>query len=340
MAAVKLAPASGKVSGTLNNIPLLVIPSAVTNVGTLTTAEANSVRFYADSAYVVELAREVVSADELHYKTGSSYSSSSESWMDWDGVRSDYAAGDTYGRNAVWSGYTVVYHLQSLTDDSSGNGETLTNNNTVGSASAKIKDGANFTSSNSNKRLSRASGWGINGGNITMSAWVYFYSIQAFTFPIQQFNTTNDVGYSFKVEGGIKFVRNRFGVAENQTTAQSISAAQWYHMTLTYDGSTVRGYLDAGTPQTVASSGNGSWGAATGSVIGCGFSGTNNTPNFFCFCLVDEMKITSSALSADWISTEYQNQNDNGAFWVATPVGGGFTPSPLIHQMMMAGGVV
>jgi hypothetical protein len=39
--------------------------------------------------------------------------------------------------------------------------------------------------------------------------------------------------------------------------------------------------------------------------------------------IIDEFRIAKTALSADCITTEYNNQNDNGAFWVATDVGGG-----------------
>ena len=116
MAVYKISPASGKVTGTSSNMPLLLIPSA-TAIGTLTTAEANSIRIYSDVGLTTELAREVVSADEIHFKA-SSVSSSSEFWVDIDGVRSDYAVTDTYGRNAVWSDYAAVYHYSSLTTSS------------------------------------------------------------------------------------------------------------------------------------------------------------------------------------------------------------------------------
>jgi hypothetical protein len=38
---------------------------------------------------------------------------------------------------------------------------------------------------------------------------------------------------------------------------------------------------------------------------------------------VREIRYRQSALSDDWITTEYNNQNDNAAFWVATSAGGG-----------------
>jgi hypothetical protein len=351
MAAVKLAPASGKVTGTHNNIPLLVIPSAVTNVGTLTTAEANSVRFYADSAYVVELAREVVGADELHYKTGSSYSSSSESWMDWDGVRSDYAAGDTYGRNAVWSDYGGVYHLNDLNDSTSG-GFNLTNVNSVTFTGGKIGDNATAGTPNTNKRLHytlTGNPYGIASSDaFTMTAWMKanttITSSPAFRKPFSLSIRTNSVYYQLlelwnSGTPTLTFGRTRYGSTEgNVTITHTMSTSVFAKYTLVYDGSNVIGYLNGSSQGSVAHTGNGiTWSAQQS---GLGIFATVVDLNGWSPTQADEVRVRKFTASADWEATEYQNQNDNGAFWVATPVGGGFTPSPLMHQMMMAGGVV
>lgn len=194
-----------------------------------------------------------------------------------------------------------------LTTDSAGS-FTLTNNNSVaGTASGKIGYGADFTASNTNKNLSVAGNLGINGGNVTIALWVNLYSIQAFAFPLTLNSSVADVAYSFKIESsGIKFVRNRNGISEDQTTVQLLSATTWYYVVLTYDGSTVRGYVNAGTPQTVASSGSGG-GSGMPSLfsISSGQDGGSGNPNYFCDAIIDEVGVWSRALSAGEITSLY-----------------------------------
>jgi hypothetical protein len=50
--------------------------------------------------------------------------------------------------------------------------------------------------------------------------------------------------------------------------------------------------------------------------------------------LLGEIRIIANTLSADWITTEHNNQNDNAAFWVATEVET-VTASPIAHILQM-----
>jgi len=95
------------------------VPSTQTNfptyvdldrLGITTLAEAQSVRVYADSAKTTEWAREIVSVTEMHVKVPS-LTSTVSMFVDWDGVRSDYAVTATYGAQNVWTEYEAVWHL-------------------------------------------------------------------------------------------------------------------------------------------------------------------------------------------------------------------------------------
>lgn len=73
-----------------------------------------------------ELAREVVFCDttskkgELHIKADLSSTIDTVIIIDADGLRSDYAATDTFGSKAVWSnGYLSVFHLQEAVNNTS-----------------------------------------------------------------------------------------------------------------------------------------------------------------------------------------------------------------------------
>ena len=79
-------------------------------LGITTLAEAQSVRVYADSAKTTEWAREIVSVTEMHVKVPS-LTSTVSMFVDWDGVRSDYAVTATYGAQNVWTEYEAVWHL-------------------------------------------------------------------------------------------------------------------------------------------------------------------------------------------------------------------------------------
>jgi hypothetical protein len=90
-----------------------------------------------------------------------------------------------------------------------------------------------------------------------------------------------------------------------------VSADNWYHLVLTWDGTNVRGYKDGildfgptlytglttvGNIYVSAWDGTAEW-----------FDGT-----------VDEVRISDIARSADWIITEYRNQSDPGNFYTVT----------------------
>jgi hypothetical protein len=340
MGFVKLEPASGKVSGTNSNMPLLVVPSLITNVGTLTLAEARSSRFYADEAKTIELPREVVSANEIHVKI-SSVTSTTDVYMDWDGVRADYAVTDTYGRNAVWSGFQAVYHMNQDPSgsapqmiDSTGNGN---NGTSVGSmtsgdlVAAKIGDGIDFDGSND--RINCGNDSSLNSTNIYAACWMR--------------RTNSDFDYVVaKNDGGITgpwgliisntgrprmLVWNGSSVQGTDYTGGAATTVNtWDYVAGTFDGSNIRSYVNGSLEKTIA--GSFSLPTTTQELR----LGNNSGGQWFTGRL-DEIRVSGTAFSTDWISTEYQNQNDNGAFWVATPAGGGGSPTPTL--MMMGVGV-
>lgn len=323
---VKLTPASGKVTGTHSNMPALIVPSLISGVGTLTTAEANSVRFYSDVSKTTELAREVVSADEIHVKV-SSLSGTTDIYMDWDGIRSDYAVTDTYGRNAVWSDYQAVYHLQSLTNNSSSGSYTLTNTNSVANASGKILDGADFSSTNTNKRLNTSSSLGFVSGSYSFTAWARLSSTTYATgdnmmsvFELRDATAKLSLAmYRTRVSGVdyLQFSHSRWATTTVTINTPDLSTSNFTKLDMTYDTSTLRGYQNGSFQNSASISGNGAGSPASGFGIG-GVSDSNIFAPFR--GIVDEFRLRLSQVSDNWVSTEYQNQNDNGSFWVASTV--------------------
>lgn len=312
-------------------MPLFVKPSVITNVGTLTTAEANSVRFYTDEAKTTEIAREVVSADEIHVKVPS-VTSTTDIWMDWDGVRSDYAATDTYGRNAVWSDYRQVYHLSNANDSTSAGINLTTSSGSPAYVAGKIGEAIDGTSNNTNKWITTTnSNWDGNelGNGIIFQCWAYFYD---FNPTVEWFWGTISTGGTrwnvrFRKDSPDKFLAQYNG---SFPFPAGFSATTWYHIVLQKEGSNVVVYQNGSSVASVAyaTGGTTAGGAQTTVLEESGAGGSTPAD-----AMVDEVRIRYGTHSTDWISTEYQNQNDNGAFWVATPVGGGGSPTPTLMMM-------
>jgi hypothetical protein len=173
--AFKKIPIAHTISSSETDFPLLIKPSVMTGWTSLTTAEAESIRFYADVSKTTELPREVVSADEIHFKKGT-LANGDSIYADYDGIRSDYAITATYGAQNVWnSNYKGVWHEpHGNATDSTSNGNNLTDNNTVLSTTGQIGDGGDFNSTNSEYlSITDASQTGLEPtDDITVSSWV------------------------------------------------------------------------------------------------------------------------------------------------------------------------
>ncbi len=217
--------------------------------------------------------------------------------------------------NTTWSNSFVnVYHLKdgttlSLTDSTS-NAVTLTNNNGVTAVAGQI-DGAGGFASASSQSLSNASE--INPGiAFTLSAWV-----KGTSFP-NAYNTAillQSSGVSYKVI----YVKSNGKLAMYMTATadihydggglQTLSTGTWYYLTMSYDSSSgLIGKVNASADGTGAANGN----ATSTQQISIGNDTINagrlwNGP-------LDEVRVASVARSADWISTEYNNQNAPGTF--------------------------
>lgn len=207
------------------------------------------------------------------------------------------------------------FNSGALTTDSK-NSFTLTNNNTVGEGTGKFGVGADFGNSKSiaNKSLSIANNLGIAGGAITINLWVKINTAPSSgdTYRLVVQSSTNNVSnvLIYRNSGGILqlfFERLRDGVAGDSFTYNvDLGTSVWQMITLTYNGTTLIGYLNGNPVGSKAASGTGS--GPTANLFRLG-----NTE--YALTLMDDVSVFNRALTATEISDYYISKSSGSGFF-------------------------
>jgi len=306
------APGGTLVPSTLTDYPSFFDPS---RLGITTLAEAQSIRVYGDEAKTIEWAREIVSVNEGHFLVPS-MSGTTVPYVDWDGVRSDYAVTATYGAQNVWTEYEAVWHLnedpggvspQML--DATGNGYDLEARGSM--TSADLVD----------DHLGKAIE--LDGSDD------YFSTPTSFnTYPA----TAGEIRYTSAIisdipsneDGGIVFFSNFNGLrvfdgglleqsrgdnSGTDTSASQVDDGNRYHVAAVFNqANEYRLYrngvqvLQKNTTDTEASNDE----------IRVGeYSGGSNYSD----ARISEVRWSKKDLGSNWATTEYNNQNAESTFW-------------------------
>jgi hypothetical protein len=194
--------------------------------------------------------------------------------------------------------------------DSSGNGYTLTDTNTVASTSGKFGNAARFVSGNS-ERLEIADNPGLDGGSaITVCAWFYQTSTSG-TQSIAAKWATSGSNYQYNLQTYYSSAdKIYFQISNNGSTAyggkidtRTLSTDTWYHACGVYDGKDVNVYLngsDEGFQYTSSVPAGGSiYNGSTNFRIG-----DDGDAEYF-FGNIDDVRIYNRALSKTEISFLY-----------------------------------
>lgn len=141
--------------------------------------------------------------------------------------------------------------------------------------------------------------------NFTVSAWVYPTNVGGSQMILENYKTSS----LFNL-----FIRNDGSVSTNIDTSVTAAGGQvannnWYYLTSTYDGSTVKLYNNG----SQIGSGSVSRVPLYDGDTGIGVRPYSN--QFFFQGIIDEVRIASTTLSADFISTQYNNQNSTSTFY-------------------------
>lgn len=223
------------------------------------------------------------------------------------------AAGNTYGRHAAYDADARAYYPGGLVDRTS-NENNLTAVNAPATAAGKVNAVA-YTFNGSNQYLWRNSGVTAFSGNAphTLSAWI---------------NSTKSRAWYVAVgNGSVESRINNWDLNISFSSSSRVDAASgispvggWKHLVGVWDGTTAYIYIDG------VLRGTQSWAALsiTGSRIAIG---GNTTPGgFTANGVIDEPRIDAVARSAGWIAQEYDQSNNQAAFWGVwsdNPVSGG-----------------
>ncbi|MBL7931006.1 MAG: DUF2341 domain-containing protein, partial [Bacteroidia bacterium] len=217
---------------------------------------------------------------------------------------------------SVWSNYHGVWHLEngSMTDNS-GNGYTLTNNSTTNQSPAFINDGR---ANSGTQWLEVANTFPNITTDFSMSAWVYTTDNTRAGQRVFCDDVNNTGGYALSIgdagTGNLRFFSRSSNPVILDAPNNTIANNTWYYVTAVANisGSVKTIYVNG---VSVASGAfTNAWGTDNGNASVAGETASGETGNRLAG-RIDEVRVAKSALSADWIRTEYNNQNSPSTFY-------------------------
>lgn len=329
---VKVTVQASQVDADLNNFPIYVdlsdLPAGFhTNVN---QTDARDIRVTkADGT--TEVPREVVSYDsstdtgEIHFKGDVSSSTNTDFYIYYgNSGASDYATNATYGAENVWdSNYKAVLHCSQdpsgsapqIIDSTSNNNDFTSYGTMTTSDLVTGKVGSGIDLDGSDDYLMISDNAGLSGiTNLTVQSWVKAttWSTHSFT-PI----VVKGIGAAGNREWGLygnnSSQAGQFVARESTTTVSNIFGGSlttsFHQLTGTYDGSTLRIYVDGAQANSLSTSLVVDDRSAN---VKIGFS---ESATFRFSGIVDEVRISNTTRSAGWISTEYNNQSSPSTFF-------------------------
>jgi hypothetical protein len=222
----------------------------------------------------------------------------------------------------TWSsGFQGVWHLPNGTSlstyDSTANGNNGTTVTAYGAAAGKIGGGGTSTASNSGIMVGSGASLNITSAPLTVSAWIYANSFggggKGYIFCQ---NTSGGPVFAFTLENsgttkGLQLYINPTGV---YSSANVIDFAAWYHVAVTYSGTTASFFVN-GVAAGTATNSNTFLTTGIGAEIGNLGNGGRNFDG-----VLDEVRVANVARSADWIAHEYAQQAQASAWYTMVQV--------------------
>ncbi len=232
---------------------------------------------------------------------------------------------DQSNPTAVWdSNFKGVWHMSQGTalsaNDSTSNGNNGSLINSPAAVVGQIDGAVGLNGSTQYLRVPSSSSFKPTSG-ITLSGWVYLtgtsnwspvYSLDyradgTWTNPYQSYSlefysNTNEPYVNMAINGSFQSVGPGSALALNT----------WHYLATTYDGTTMRLFVDGSDIANTTSSGSISYSTSQDLAVG---QGSPYSPGYYLPGNLDELRISSTPRSANWIATEFNNQSSPWTFY-------------------------
>jgi hypothetical protein len=233
-------------------------------------------------------------------------------WEEINSLEVGVQLGSLYGMvtkaTQVW--IEVEYTPASLID-STGNDVDLTSEGAMSSGDvvdAMIAKGIDFDGSNDGLSTSTTT----TVDDLTVSAWIYVPSGQSGWHTIFVISKTEG---SFRDFCLVDRQLTVDGDSVSHTFGSALTVNRWHYITFTFDGSTIRGYINGTYTGDSVSAG---WGSITG-FITAGYLHQWGFPVDNYGGILDEIRLTDDTKTDSWISTEFENQQNPSSFFTLGP---------------------
>ncbi|MBT3949191.1 DUF2341 domain-containing protein [Candidatus Parcubacteria bacterium] len=323
----KITIDADQVDADLTDFPVLVSFSADSNLATNATSTGADIIFVPSS---VSWASDTA-GDRYDYEI-ESFSSSTGAIVAWVKIPTLSSSVDTdiylyYGNSDASSGlestdtwnsnYVMVHHLEETTGtstDSTSNSNDGTAINGVGrTVSGKIGDSDSFDGIDDEISLGAGNNMSVYNSDYTYSTWLKTASTSQEWQITYTPDTSSYAGFHINVHGGGKIYYYTYIDGDDgdlQTIYENpLDENTWYYLTVTRDGTTGEtiAYVNdsvIGSFTAVGTSGLVDDGPRSISSEEHPFNGS-----------IDETRLSTAVNSPDWISTEYNNQNNPEDFY-------------------------
>lgn len=230
------------------------------------------------------------------------------------------------GRNAVWSAFERVYHLEEAANNAAGG---YTDSAGHGDATGSSMDLANGIKIGASTQFDGSSdyvdtGYFPNSATTYVSSWFRWDDTGWGAMGAHDSNNHRFYLGRWPANGNIA-VGLGSGSSVSTSFPAGIGTGEYVHMALVADDGTARVYVNG--VERLSFSYSFSGGSTRPARIGARDLGTGQDTDTSIKGYQDEVRISEGFVpSADWIATEYANQNDPGAFFsvgVPEAAGGG-----------------
>jgi hypothetical protein len=237
-------------------------------------------------------------------------------------ISTDPNTDGVYGKTSVWDGnYVGVWHLpngSSLTaNDSTSKGHNASSIATPSPVAGKIDGGASFNGSSDNIIVNNSSDFNFTSGNFTVETWAYPNFTSGAANAIGFTNFTNrgwyiNFDYASSQRISLHLIHASAGDRAIGSATNAWANGSWQSFAFVRTGTNTGALYTNGSSLTIATNNLADAGSETTENMYFGQGG--NGSGYFTGYL-DEIKISNIVRTADWIKTEYNNQNDPASFY-------------------------